>query len=86
MNKYIESINYLISKKTQNIPYGQGNLFQHSVNVYDKLRLWKCDEDICFAGLFNSIYDMEKDKNVVKNIIGTKSENLIKSNNKIILL
>ena len=86
MNKYIESINYLISKKTQNIPYGQGNLFQHSVNVYDKLRLWKCDEDICFAGLFNSIYDMEKDRNVVKNIIGAKSENLIKSNNKIILL
>ena len=79
MNKYIESINFLISKKTQNIPHGQDNLFQHSVNVYNKLRLWKCNEDICFAGLFNSIYNMEKDKDVIRNIIGTKSENLIKS-------
>ena len=86
MNKYIESINFLISKKTQNIPHGQDNLFQHSVNVYNKLRLWKCNEDICFAGLFNSIYDIEKDKDVIRNIIGTKSENLIKSNDKIISL
>ena len=86
MNKYIESINFLISKKTQNIPHGQDNLFQHSVNVYNKLRLWKCNEDICFAGLFNSIYNMEKDKDVIRNIIGTKSENLIKSNDKIISL
>lgn len=86
MNKYIESINYLVSKKTQDIPHGQDSLFQHSVNIYNKLRFWKCSEDVCFAGLFNFIYSIEKDRNIIQNIIGTKSENLIHKNLKIISL
>lgn len=84
MNKYIRSINYLISKKTQNIPHNGKSFFQHLVGVYDKLRYWQCDEDICFAGLFHSIYGneifktvVEKDRNIIKDLIGNKAENLV---------
>ncbi len=38
MNKYINCINYLISKKTNQIPHNNNNLFNHLVNVYNKLR------------------------------------------------
>lgn len=84
MNKYIKCINYLISKKTQNIPHNGKNFFQHLIGVYDKLRYWECDEDTCFAGLFHSIYGneifeivIEKDRNIIKNLIGNKAENLV---------
>jgi hypothetical protein len=84
MNKYIRSINYLISKKTQNIPHNGKSFFQHLVGVYDKLRYWQCNEDICFAGLFHSIYGneifktvIEKDRNTIKDLIGNKAENLV---------
>jgi SM-20-related protein len=89
MNKYIRCINYLISKKTQNIPHNNKSLFKHLVNVYDKLRSWKCNEDICFAGLFHSIYgnnifttEVEKDRDIIKKLIGDTSENLVYLYNK----
>jgi len=90
MNKYIRSINYLISKKTQNIPHNNNkSLFKHLINVYDKLRSWKCNEDVCFAGLFHSIYGndifttvIEKDRDVIKKLIGDTSENLVYLYNK----
>lgn len=88
MNKYINCINYLISKKTQNIPHGHKNLFQHLINVYDKLRKWNCHEDICYAGLFHSIYGnkifdfkTETDREIIQKLIGKKSEFLVYSYN-----
>lgn len=84
MNKYIRCINYLISKKTQNIDHSNKSLFKHLINVYDKLRHWNLDEDICYAGLFHSIYgnesfdiQIEKDRNIIKDLIGSKAENLV---------
>lgn len=84
MNKYINCINYLISKKTQNIPHNNKNLFQHLINVYDKLRQWNCHEDICYAGLFHSIYGnsvftfkTETDREIIKKLIGKKAELLV---------
>lgn len=84
MNKYIKCINYLVNKKTQQIPHYNKTLFQHLVNVYNKLRKWECDEDLCYAGLFHSIYGneyftkkIETDRSVIKNLIGPKSESLV---------
>ena len=84
MNKYITCINYLISKKTQQIPHYNKSFFQHLINVYNKLRRWKCEEDICYAGLFHSIYgneyfkkETEKNRDIIKNLIGDKAENLV---------
>jgi len=71
MNKYLKCINYLISRKTTK--------FQHLLDVYNLLRKWNCSEDICFAGLFYNIYldKIETDRNVIKKLIGDKSEKLI---------
>jgi len=84
MNKYIKCINYLISKKTNTIPHGNKNLFQHLINVYDKLKKWNCHEDICYAGLFHSIYGnnsftfkTEADREIIKKLIGKKAELLV---------
>jgi hypothetical protein len=84
MNKYIKCINYLVNKKTQEISHHDKNLFQHLVNVYNKLRKWKCEEDICYAGLFHSIYgneyfqqETESNRDVIKELIGDKAEGLV---------
>ena len=85
MNKYINCINYLISKKTNDVPHYNKNLFQHLVNIYNKLRSWDCNEDICYAGLFHSIYGneifsvkTETDRQVIEKLIGKKAESLVK--------
>tara|TARA_R100001591_G_scaffold26325_1_gene36272 strand:- start:349 stop:1206 length:858 start_codon:yes stop_codon:yes gene_type:complete len=84
MNKYVKSINYLISKKTQQISHHNKSLFQHLINVYDQLRKWKCKEDICFAGLLHSIYGneffthkIETERSVIKDLIGIEAEQLV---------
>ena len=84
MNKYIKCINYLVNKKTNQIPHLNKNLFQHLVNVYNKLRKWDCDENICYAGLFHSIYGnenfnlkVETDREIIKKLIGEKAESLV---------
>ena len=89
MNKYINSINYLINKKTNQVPHNHNNLFNHLVNVYNKLRKWNCHEDICYAGLFHSIYGndsftfkTETDREVIKKLIGKKAESLVYLYNK----
>jgi len=84
MNKYIKCINYLIFKKTQEVPHYNKNLFQHLINVYNKLRKWRLEEDLCYAGLFHSVYGneyfthkVETDRSVIKNLIGSKAESLV---------
>jgi hypothetical protein len=84
MNKYIKCINYLILKKTQEVPHYNKNLFQHLINVYNKLRKWRLEEDLCYAGLFHSVYGneyfthkVETDRSVIKNLIGSKAESLV---------
>lgn len=71
MNKYLKCINYLISRKIVKL--------QHLLNVYNLLRKWNCNEDICFAGLFYNIYldKIETDRNIIKKLIGDKAEELI---------
>jgi hypothetical protein len=84
MNKYINCINFLIKNNTNLISHSKSNFFNHLVNTYNILRYWKCNEDICFAGLFHSIYGNEiflhkitENREEIKNLIGEKSEKLV---------
>ena len=86
MHKYHKSINYLLSLGTQNIPHSGKNFFDHCINVYNILNNSKLEEDVCFAGMFHSIYGNDiftesKQLNVsrddIKNIIGEKAESLV---------
>jgi len=86
MNKYHKAINYLLSLDAQNIPHSGKNFFDHCVNVYNILNNAGLAEDVCFAGLFHSIYGNDiftagKKLNVsrdeIKNIVGEKAESLV---------
>jgi hypothetical protein len=82
--KYIKCINYLISKKTHTIYNNETTIFQSLLNVYNILRKWECSEDVCYAGLFHLIFKIETEKNrhIIKELIGEKSEKIVFDFNK----
>jgi hypothetical protein len=41
---------------------GDKNYLAHLVAVYNDLKRWGCNEDVCLAGLFHSIYGTERFK------------------------
>ena len=84
MNKYHKCINYLMSKDTMLVPHGNKNFFTHLVGVYDYLKKTGQDEDVCYAGMFHSIYGndiftkkTEENRKTIKDLIGEKAEELV---------
>lgn len=84
MNKYIKCINYLATKGTAKINHANHSFFQHLIQVYNVLRSWNCSEDVCYAGMFHSIYGNESfkhktetDRAVIKELIGEKAEEIV---------
>ena len=51
---------FLQSLGTKDIPHTGEGFFAHLVAVYRDLKKWGCDEAVCLAGLFHSIYGTEK--------------------------
>ena len=59
-------------------------LYEHLSNVEKILRICDCDESVCLAGLFHSIYGTEfyknkptDDRKLIKEIIGERAEKLV---------
>jgi len=84
MNKYSRCINYLLDQKTNLIPHGNKSFFDHLLGTYNLLKKTGQEEDICFAGLFHSIYGndvfdkkTETDREKIKELIGPKAEELV---------
>ncbi len=78
MTDYLKCLNYLITQKintqiyypgiiSYNAIYGGGedNYFDHSIQVYNILRKWKCEPDICRAGLLHAVPLTENLKTIV---------------------
>lgn len=38
------------------IPHGPRSLLDHLIGTYDVLNRWRCDSDVCKAGLFHSVF------------------------------
>ncbi len=51
---------FLQSLGTKDVPHTGEGFFAHLVAVYRDLKKWGCDEAVCLAGLFHSIYGTEK--------------------------
>lgn len=51
---------FLQSLGTRDVPHTGEGFFAHLVAVYRDLNKWGCDEAVCLAGLFHSIYGTEK--------------------------
>ena len=69
---------------TANLNHGSGDYVSHCFEVYNILKQWRCDEDVCLAGLYHSIYSTEfynveslVTREKLKEVIGINSESLV---------
>ena len=50
---------FFITLGADRIPHTETIYLAHAIGVYNDLKAWGCDEEICHAGLFHSIYGTE---------------------------
>ena len=76
---------FLIGLGTDDVPHTHDVILTHLVAVYRDLESWKCDEAVCRAGMFHSIYGTEgfqdftlplERRSDVREIIGERAEKL----------
>lgn len=76
---------FLVALGTTDVPHTEGSFLAHLIGVYKDLEAWGCDEDICRAGMFHSIYGTEKFRQFslplsrrgeVRALIGERAERL----------
>jgi hypothetical protein len=51
---------YLVNLGIETVPHTQKNYLAHLISVYKLMQSHGCDDDLCRAGLFHSIYGTEK--------------------------
>lgn len=82
-NKKIE---FLVEQGSLNKQHTSGDLLTHLISTYLILESWRCDDHVCFAGLFHSIYGTETyplntvrydQRNRIKDQIGDEGEALV---------
>jgi hypothetical protein len=58
--KYKQMTDYLVGLGTESVPHsGERGFLAHLIGVFRDLENWGCDQDICRAGMFHSIYGTE---------------------------
>jgi hypothetical protein len=60
MHTYKELTKFLDDLEIEKIPHTGKNYFGHLVAVYHDLKAWGCDEELCRAGMFHSIYGTQQ--------------------------
>lgn len=60
MQDYKQLTRFLSDLNIEKISHTGKNYFSHLVNVYRDLKEWGCDEDLCCAGMFHSIYGTQQ--------------------------
>ncbi|MDX1948173.1 MAG: hypothetical protein SFU86_22475 [Pirellulaceae bacterium] len=82
---YDELIQFLHGLGTENVPHTKGKFLDHLVAVDRDLAAWGCDEELCRAGMFHSIYGTERFRKFslplerradVRELIGERAERL----------
>jgi hypothetical protein len=82
---YDELIDFLNGLSTERVAHTEGTLLGHLIKVYRDLKAWGCDELVCRAGMFHSIYGTEKfqkfslplsRRDDVRQLIGERAERL----------
>jgi hypothetical protein len=59
--KYREMVDFLVGLGTDSVPHsGDHGFLAHLIGVFKDLEGWGCDQDVCRAGMFHSIYGTEK--------------------------
>lgn len=82
---YDELIDFLSGLRTEGVPHTEGTLLAHLIQVDRDLQAFGCDEAVCRAGMFHSIYGTEKfqkfslplsERDTVRRLIGERAERL----------
>ncbi len=77
--------NYLVALGIDDVKHSDKGFLAHLIGVYQDLKVWGCDEAVCRAGLFHSIYGTESFKGFalpvqkrpeVVSLIGGRAERL----------
>jgi hypothetical protein len=80
---------FLVALGTDKVPHTNEVFLAHLIGVYRDLESWGCDEELCRAGMFHSIYGTEKfqkfslslDRRAeVRALIGERAERLAYAN------
>jgi len=58
-NKFKQLTNYFIEIGADQIGHSNKTYMAHAIGVHRDLQAWGCDEELCRAGLFHSIYGTE---------------------------
>ena len=76
---------FLLSLGTDKVPHSSEHFLAHLIAVYRDLESWGCDEAVCRAGMFHSIYGTQKfqrfslpldRRGEVRELIGERAERL----------
>ena len=58
--KYKQMTDYLVGLGTTDVPHsGERGFLAHLIGVFRDLEAWGCEQDVCCAGMFHSILDIE---------------------------
>ena len=80
-----ELVEFLEQLGTEHVAHTEGSFLTHLIAVYRDLEKWGCDEALCRAGMFHSIYGTEKfqkfalplaRRDEVRQLIGDRAERL----------
>lgn len=83
---YRTMVDFLRGLGTEDVPHsGDKGFLAHLIGVFRDLEAWKCDRDLCRAGLFHSIYGTEifrrfalplERRDEVRALIGDRAERI----------
>jgi hypothetical protein len=80
-----ELVEFLAGLGTERVAHTEGSFLAHLIGVYRDLESWGCDESLCRAGMFHSIYGTEKfqkfalpleRRDDVRRLLGERAERL----------
>ena len=85
MASFKQLTDFLVSLGTDKVPHTNEVFLAHLIGVYRDLESWGCDDALCQAGMFHSIYGTERfqkfslslgRRSEVRDLIGPRSERL----------
>jgi len=85
MTTFKQLTDFLVELGTDKVPHTNEVFLAHLIAVHRDLKVWGCDEELCRAGMFHSIYGTERfqrfslplaRRGEIRDLIGPRAERL----------
>lgn len=82
---YKDCTNFLVELGVEYVGHTDKSYLGHLIAVYTNLQAWGCDDDVCYAGMFHSIYGTQRfhaftlsleRRHEIRDLIGERGERL----------